>query len=74
MKNKKYNLIYLNRKQLGLQRTRDFKNGDVLRVGKYMIWIKGEYPYLKTFAEHDDRPMRPLKESQMPQYIHDFIF
>lgn len=37
---------------------------------RYRIFIDG----LHTTAEREDNPMIVLKESQMPQYIHDFVF
>lgn len=37
---------------------------------RYRIFIEG----LKTYAEREDKPMISLKESEMPQYIYDFVF
>lgn len=60
----------LNRKELKGKTKRDFKDGTIIRVGKYMIFIKG----LNTRAESDNNPMIPLKEYEMPRYIRDIVF
>ncbi len=56
------------RNELGTQR--DYKDGTVIRVGKYVLFVNG----MNTRAELYDRPMIPLKANQMPIFIRDFVF
>jgi len=37
---------------------------------RYRIFVDG----LETTAEREDNPMIALKESEMPRYLHDFVF
>jgi uncharacterized protein YjhX (UPF0386 family) len=37
---------------------------------RYRIFIDGQH----TFVEKENNPMIALKESEMPQYIHQFVF
>lgn len=52
----------------------EFQHGDVIKCGKYFIWIKyGEYSSpLKTCVSTRDS-MCNLKMSKWPYYISDFI-
>jgi hypothetical protein len=52
----------------------EFHHGDVIKCGKYFIWIKyGEYSSpIKTCVSTDD-DIRNLKMSKWPYYISDFI-
>ena len=59
----------MNRKDLKGKTRRDFNDGDVIKVGKYYIFINR----LKTYVNTDEQIV-PLKESEMPQYIHSFVF
>jgi len=63
------NLIKITRKDLKGKTSRDFNNGDVIKVGKYYIYING----LKTYVNTEESII-PLKESKMPNYIHDIAF
>jgi len=68
----------MTRTELKEMNRRDFNSGDIVRVGKYLIFFKdadwGIGGNHDTRAEHDDRPMIPVKESKMPHYIHDLVF
>lgn len=62
-------LIKLNPKDLKGKNSRDFKNGTVIKVRKYFIFISG----LNTYANTEES-MVPLKQSEMPQYIENIVF
>lgn len=62
-------LLKLTKEELKGKSKRDFKKGDVIKVGKYFIHIDG----LKTYANTNNQFV-PLKESQMPQFIHNLVF
>jgi hypothetical protein len=62
------NLIKLNKSQLKTKYYKEYKKGDVIKVGKYFIWIDGLNTYVNTKIS-----MVPLKIRNMPNYIKDFL-
>lgn len=68
--------IILSRQELSRKPPRDFNDKDVLRVGKYMIFIKqGDWgTNVNTYAESDDAPFVALSYAKMPLYLRRFVF
>jgi hypothetical protein len=65
----------ITRKELKNKVSREYKEGDCIRVGKYYIWIKyGQYdtPSLKTTVSTEDS-FADIPLRKIPQYILDFI-
>jgi hypothetical protein len=63
-------VVALTRGELAQKTRQDFDEDTAIRVGKYLIFVKG----LSTWAESDDRPMVSLKSNEMPRYIREFVF
>lgn len=68
--------ITLTRQELERKSPKDFLDGEKIRVGKYLIFIKqGDWGVnVNTYAESDDNPMMPMAAGKMPSYIRRFIF
>lgn len=72
-------LKHITRKELGwmiknldLNKWKKDKAKKVILIvdNRYRIFVDGQY----TTCEKEDNSMIALKESEMPQYIHDFVF
>jgi hypothetical protein len=62
--------INIERKTLSLLCKTDFPKGSIIYVGNYVIFIDD----LNTMVAHIDRIFSSLREDQVPQYIHEFVF
>ncbi len=60
-------LIKLTKKEIKGKTKRDFKEGTIIKTGKYFIHIKG----LKTFVNSEEQ-IASMKIRLLPQYIKDF--
>ena len=71
-------MVYkMTRKELKQRKASDFKEGDVIKTGKYYIYIKyGEYarPSLCSYIEREDfKPCGCTAGVDRPYYIDDFL-
>jgi len=70
----KYNLT---RKELKTRKASEFKEGDIIKTGRYYIYIKyGKYdrPSLCSYHERDDfKPCGCVPGCDRPYYIDNFI-
>lgn len=61
---------YLSRAEIFYKSVKNFNEGDLVRVGKYYIWIRnGRGSYVNT-----SNSLLELKDSQMPNYIFNFLY
>ncbi|MDU3410047.1 hypothetical protein [Clostridium sp.] len=75
-KNDEFNKMYkVNRKELKELKGKDLNNGDIIKVGKYYIYIvRKNYKYasMETYVNTEES-MCDLPIRKHPQYIRDFI-